>query len=642
MNIRVKLSAWLIILCFFAKAQNRDSLTNPDSANLAINTFEFLYQPIPKVFRTIDRYTILSDLSFCTEPIRQNWKAQAYLEDNHRLHLPFESNLEELKKLFYSDPYLLQRKDEKNLMMSLWRSRIVNIQNNGELPEAVKYGMAYFLPDQKMQWTDYLYFVTQLMQEHYSYHYDYKRVKPSMPGAGDVLGITDIFRTFRAYDTTSVAGVCRDIHEVGLRVLREIGNMYIQYHKPSEKSSMDNYLYLVSWVTQSSHHVTLIAYDPLNPSHQYELDWGRLIQKNNIRSYDHGRNYGNVYRVWQYDTKRDWVKPIDFKRTETGNILDQRIYSAEEKMEFRGIDPGESYSLVGTSRQKNNSTIDLAVGNMANQQDFVVLSFLKRWQNKKHFVQSSSAFALQAMQVNDVIKKNVLFPGYDFSTSLSTLVMPRFLIKINTRPIRLWYNTELSFYCNNHLEALVNAQYFNSTTSNYAEFTTSGDIGFYSTQGITLVWPSLKKNNLTRFSLQNRSFVIPKEIRLMTVDPTVFVNNLSWVNIARNLSFQWQRSLSAQYYYQIALATEHTQLNHTFGNFKILLAYNAHPNMQWTGTISTFRRLSGTDLFWYGPDQESFILNLLLKKPKLNFSLAGRRFDNNELTIGASIQYQFQ
>ena len=530
MNASVILYAGLILFCFYANANNRDFLPNTDSTKFGINTFEFLYQPIPKVFTTIDRYTILSDLSFCTEPIRQNWKAQAYLEDNHRLYLPFESNLEELKKLFYSDPNLLQRKDEKNLMMSLWRSRIVNIQHNSELPEAVNYGMAFLLPNQKMQWTDYLYFVTQLMQEHFSYHYDYKRVKPSMPSAGDVLELTDMFRTFRAYDTTSVAGVCRDIHEVGLRVLREIGNMYIQYHKPSDKLSMDNYLYLVSWVTQSSHHVTLIAYDPLDPKKQYELDWGRLIEKNNIRSYDHGRNYGNVYRVWQYDANRDWVKPIDFKRTETGNILDQRIYNADEKMEFRGIDPGESYSLAGASRQKNNATIDLAMGSMANQQEFMALSFLKRWQNKKHFVQSSTSFAIQAMQVNDVAKKNVLFPGYDFSTSQSTLVMPRFLFKINTRPIRLWYNTELSFFCNTNLEALVNAQYFNSATREYAEFTTSGDMGFYATQGMTLTWPSLKNNNLTRFSLQNRSFVIPKEIRLMTVDPAVFVNNLKNTN----------------------------------------------------------------------------------------------------------------
>ena len=128
----------------------------------------------------------------------------------------------------------------------------------------------------------------------------------------------------------------------------------------------------------------------------------------------------------------------------------------------------------------------------------------------------------------------------------------------------------------------------------------------------------------------------------MTVDPAVFVNNLAWVNIARNLSFQWQRSLGANCYYQIALATEHTQVNHTFGTFKMLLAYNANSNVKWTGTICTFRRLSGTDLFWYGPDQDSFILNLVLNQPKLNFSLFGRRFDNDELTIGTSFQYQFQ
>ena len=639
MYTKIASMVWLLLLCQMATAQSNAYLWGEDSSQMDVTRLQFFYQQTPEIYHTLDRYHVVSDLSNDKYLIPYNWKIQAALETKDRLHLPFEANLDYLRKLFYIKPNDLQKIDYKSLILGLWRTQLVNIQRDENLPAAIHYGMDYLLPDQKLKWTDYLYFVTLLMEEHYDYHYDHQRVKPSMPSAGDVLGVADIFKTFRAYDTTSVAGVCRDIHDTGLRLLREMGDAYFSYNYPYKSIDMDDYLYLVSWVTQSSHHVTLIAQNPLQPQQQYELDWGRLIEKENIRGYDHGRNYGNVYRIWQYDKNTDWIKPIGFKKTSLGNVLDQRFYLPEEKIRLSGIDPGESYNYVGITRRKNNATIDLSIGKMANDQTFTVLSFFKRWQNNRHFLQTSTAFALQAVQYNDVKQKNVFFPGYNFSTSQATLVMPRLMAEIQTRPIRFLAKTKLSFFGLANLEGLVNAQHFISENQNYAEFTTSGDGGLYCTQGVKVTWPSDDKTQLTALTLQNRSFVIPKEIRLMTVDPEVFVKNLAWVNIAQDLIFHWNRQLNENMSYSFSLIAEQTQGNRLYGDIWASLLFAHNPNVKWRLMVGSFRRINGRELFWYSPDMDSCVLSLLLEKPKMTLSLAGRRLDNRELNLALSVAY---
>lgn len=639
MYTKIVFIGWVLMLCQITWAQSIVYPNGDDSTQMDVTRLKVHYQQTPHIYHTLDRYHLVSDLSHDACLIQNNWKIQEVLEINNRLNLPFAANLDYLQKLFYTDPNALRKRDEKSLMLGIWRSKIVNIQDDGELPLAVQYGMDYFLPNQKLQWSDYLYFVTLLMEEHYDYHYDHQRVKPSQPSAGEVLGVADIFKTFRAYDTTRVAGVCRDIHDTGLRLLREMGSAYFSYHYPDKSIDMDDYLYLVSWVTQSSHHVTLIAQNPLQPQQQYELDWGRLIQKENIRGYDHGRNYGNVYRIWQFDAKSDWIKPIDYKKTILGNILDQRIYQAEERIRLSGIDPPESYSYASFTRRKNNTTLDIATGKLANEQNFTALSYLKRWQHTGHFLHTSTAFAFQALQYNDVIKKNVFFPGYEFTTSQSTLVMPRLMMGVNTKPIRILPQTELSFFGLASLEALLNAQHFLSSTQNYEAFTTSGDGGFYCTQGVKFQWQSARKESLASVVFQNRSFVIPKEIRLMTVDPHVFVDNLAWVNVARDLIFNWQQNPGGRYSYSLSLAAEHTQKNRFYGDLRAILNYKPNAHFRWRIMAGSFRRISGMDLFWYGPDTDSVVVSCKLSKPMLEFSLAGTRLDNREINLAVMMSY---
>ncbi|MBK9688489.1 MAG: hypothetical protein IPO65_12340 [Saprospiraceae bacterium] len=154
-----------------------------------------------------------------------------------------------------------------------------------------------------------------------------------------------------------------------------------------------------------------------------------------------------------------------------------------------------------------------------------------------------------------------------------------------------------------------------------------------------MTWPSDDKTQLTTLTLQNRSFVIAKEIRLMTVDPSVLIRNLAWVNIARDLLFDWQRKLGSRYSYVVSIAAEQTQGNRFFGDVKARISYDATPYQRWSLMVGSFRRISGMDLFWYGPDTDSCVLSLQLGKPKLAFSLAGRRLDNRELNLALSVAY---
>ena len=59
----------------------------------------------------------------------------------------------------------------------------------------------------------------------------------------------------------------------------------------------------------------------------------------------------------------------------------------------------------------------------------------------------------------------------------------------------------------------------------------------------------------------------------MTVDPSVLVRNLVWVNIARDLLFDVQGRLSSKYSYAVSFAAEQTQGNRFFGDVKARICF---------------------------------------------------------------------
>ena len=122
--------------------------------------------------------------------------------------------------------------------------------------------------------------------------------------------------------------------------------VYFEHFYPDKKIDFDEYLFLQSWTTDASQHVTLSLINPLDTKVVYELDWGRVIEKRNISGYNNGRLYGNTFRIWQYNKEKQMSVPIDFKRTQFGKILDEDILTPDEYRQFNGIYDEEYYSNI--------------------------------------------------------------------------------------------------------------------------------------------------------------------------------------------------------------------------------------------------------------------------------------------------------
>lgn len=411
---------------------------------------------------------------------------------------------------------------DKEIIWAAWRNRTVRIINEAELPTVMNEGVDLLLQNGYSDLSsDILPFVSMLMEEQRYYHFDDSRIIIGGGKVGGIVDITHFFEVLRSMDNTQHAGVCRDVHDAGLRMLRPVLSEYYKNIHPGLNFNPDEYLYLQSWVTTSGQHVTTTFIDPYNRKLQYELDWGKVVEKTNHYGYDNGRNYGTVFRMWKFDSQKDLTVPLTFAYTETGKLLNSHFFDENDEQAFSGMSEKSYFNEISAMHQKKkNHDLSFAAG-ILSQSEYYATGTYRYFQKEKvwwNFIKYNGKAGLQLFLKEDHLRKNSFMNEVN-SAILSLTTQPRYQTSLSNIPVQIGKRSEFHFYINGTADFI--SVLYKSFGESTASFSKTGDAGLYITQGFQLdMRPVAGKKLYLR--MQNRSFLIANEVRRMAPNPFDF------------------------------------------------------------------------------------------------------------------------
>lgn len=633
---RNRLTAFLLFCLITTNTLSQEA--DSTQADKFIITFEF--NENPTIFNALERYHLIMDLTKNNRVNKLNQDAYNYLSQQTQPGLSFNETYNLLQN---SDLFMVSRASKLELSYAVWRAKLINIKHDNELPEIMDYGLNNLISEGYTDLSKHVFpFISMLMAEHKKYYYDHSRTKAFGQEARGVYTVTRMFSTFKVPGRTAVLGVCRDIHDVGLRMIRELTTNYYSQLYPNLKINMDDYIFLTSWVTQDSQHITISYIDPLKPETIYELDWGRLIKKIDNYGYEHGRNYGNVYRVWHFNSEKNISIPIDYKKTMIGNIFADQAYNAAETDAFCGIKNAEPYSAMKLYSLPNKQiNWQLSAGSMALSQKFVLsgLSHRSKEINIAKGISFRGAASLQAMLLEESKKKNVMFPRYHYTSSRAVLVLPRYTASFKLFEMQISEKIQSSFQLHNSIEILFHAnRSVTDAVENPREINTAGDGGIYTTQAYHISYNN--KDFKSKLILQNRSFLIPKDVRLMSPNPFEMVGSAKIVSPARDIILNTEYSGTGSFGFETKTVLEFTNMDNILFYGRLDAQQRIRPLGYVYLGMSLYRNLKGFPYFWYPINRELLHFGISDLSQRLK-AVVFLQNTGNEFTKGIKLQYGF-
>jgi hypothetical protein len=613
----------------------------PDSLNTKVKKYSLNYNQIPEIYQGMYRYHISSDYTGNMKMYDIDLKIQTFLSENNMSENQFEENYRFIQDNYVSYYEELKTATELELLYGVWRSRLLKIQDESEIKMLMDYGVNYLLANGYTRLEDILPFVTMLMQENYEFHYDKTRIQSFGEGATGIITTVDIIKTFETHSDLYTAGVCRDVHDMGLRMLREICTTYYSTLYPEKNINIDDYLFLTSWATHNSQHVTISLIDPLNEDKTYELDWGRFIEKYDNVGYEHGRNYGNVYRVWNFDPKKNITRPIDSKKTGVGNFFDDNLYSTADFDAFTGIKCIEPYSSFKMERKyKRRISLNSSIGIMSQNQKFIMASLFHTSRELKigKYIKYDGIIAFQTMLMEEHQKKNLMFPIHDFTLATVLYGFPRYIANFRSNDLNLGRSLSANLYLANSIELFVYEDYFHTTDAEeYNRRFQSGDGSVFLTQGLRLHYKKPTSIFESELKIQNRGFLIPKEVRLMSANPFELVANATMVSPAKDIIL----NNSFEFTNHFSLTTRSILEFTNQKNLLTLNSINVRKKMNKIGSIDLQvgfnRNLKGHHYFWYPVNKNWVEIGYLNRKQNFRTSFAIQNYNDKEFSCGVQL-----
>lgn len=629
------ISCFVLIKLQHSVAQNKDSIIN--KANL----FSVTYNPIPSIFKGMYRYKVINDYTNKWHSHAINQSIQNNLSEKQLLNNSVEQNYIFLKGEPSRNDYKISLATDEELYFGIWRAKLLTIKNENDLKEIMNYGTSFLL-SKGYTIPDILPFISLLLQEHTDYHYDNYRTKIFEKNSKGIVSLVDIMQKYNNYTNPEVIGVCRDVHDAALRMTREICTTYYNTLYPEKKINIDDYLFLTSWATQSSQHVTVSLIDPLNTKKTYELDWGRLIEKNNNVGYEHGRNYGNVYRVWKFDSKKNITKPLDNKKTSVGNFLDDQLYNDKEFDAFAGIKYVEPYSAFKFEKKLNSKIkLNTSLGTLSQSQKFAQATLYKRSEEKKlgKLLLYSGTSSFQTLLIEEGEKKNLMFPINNYNWSSVLYFFPRYIANLKTKNFYLSKNISCNFFTYGSIELFLYTDAYKLSISKKAYHSQSADGGIYFSQGYMFNYKSNNSKFNAELKLQNRSFLIAKEVRLMSPNPIELLSNATLVSPAQNLILNLVYDFTSNIKIKTKSIVEYTNQKNILSENQLEVQSKTHKIGYFIVSGAICKNLKGIQYFWYPVNRAKAELNFLNKKQSFKVGLNAQFYEKKEVYFGTQISF---
>jgi len=513
----------------------RDSTSGDNGNSIFIN-----FRAIPELAKFEKRYRILTNANEDLHAVEVSYSLQNTLESAGHNDSSILKGFDYLKNnwttIVLTNPEIPV--GQKEIYYGAWRNKLVKSTSDDEIKQVMSDGTRQLIG---LGYTDlgkdFLPFITGLMEESHMINYDHARLFPGK-ASRRIVSSVEILNALDAQDYRVKAGVCRDIHATGRELLKSLSETWFDHFYPEKKIDLDDYIFLQTWTTNKSQHVTISLINPINTNEVYELDWGRVIEKENITGFNSGRLYGNNYRIWQYNSEKQKTIPVDFKRTQFGKILDEDILTREEYRQFNGIYDEEFYSDI--SYQKNSGRsgkMKYSLGTYHPWQKYFLTTWVSRSDRKKitGFLNHSNTFALQAALNEDTRKKNFLYPQNDWKSVVSLMTVPRYISSFRM-PEYTFGNFTLETYLKQQVDLffIVNSFSFydniNDRQSN--GFAVSGDGNITFSNGFNIRYNTRNRTFSTSAGVQARSCMLANDIRNFSPNPSILLPNVKIITPA--------------------------------------------------------------------------------------------------------------
>jgi hypothetical protein len=596
---------------------------------------------VPQFGKYENRYEILSNVNNNYSVVDNNYAIQTFLASSGYNDSLVVSSFSWLKKGMTNQKLSLSIDDntgtsiEKQLFFGAWRNKIIRSSTSDQIMESVTEGtkalLSFGYSDLDM---DFLPFITMLMEENHLMNYDISRTRLGRSSKG-VVTSAKILNAMEAQDPSVEAGVCRDVHETGREILSTMFDVYFSYKYPERQIDPDDYIFLQSWTTDASQHVTLSMMDPIDSKKVYELDWGRVIRKTDIPGYNNGRLYGNTFRIWQYSKSKQKTIPIDFKRTDFGYILDESILTDEEYTQFNGAGSEIFYSDLRYIRNiSSNGRLSLSLGSYHPMQKYFLSGYRYDFTTKmkSHFLKHSGTIALQAAFNEDTERKVLLYPEKDWRMTMSLMGIPRFISSFKLSDIKISRDFTFNAFFDQQLDVFLIINSFR--TGEPVKITKSGDANLSFSNGFNFMFQPEKSYYKSIFTFQARSSLLPNDIRLMSPDPGVVFSNLRFITPAIDAINTTIIKTGQRGEVSIRSLFEFTNLNSIIFSGSVSGRLAISENRNFEASAGFDEQIKGLNYFWYPAGNRKIDFRYNISNTTLAFSLM--KFPRSTTSINLS------
>jgi hypothetical protein len=433
------------------------------------------------------------------------------------------------------------------------------------------------------------------------------------------------------------------VQETGRELLKTLAETWYSHFHPELEVNLDDYIFLQSWTTNKSHHVTTSLIDPLDTRKVYELDWGRVIERRNNAGYNNGRLYGNNYRIWRFDKTKQITAPVDFKRTHFGKILDENILTRQEYIQFNGIYDNETYSDLRYSRDFGKygwTTFSLGTYNPG--QHYFLAGWAYETKKKKitSFLYHSSLFALQGVIHEDTRKKQIMYPQIDWQFAGSIMGIPRIISRFGSKQIHITRNLSAEAFLNQQFDIfLIGNTFYMADTTEKNDLSGSGDGNLSFSNGFNLLYRSGNRF-WSSSTLQARSTMLPKDIRLFTPNIFTLVPSLRFITPAFDIMTSGTFNITGNTGMGYDLMLEFTNLESVifsgFGSLRLGFSGGDHLDLS-AGMIQQVR---GIEYFWYPASKRWFDLRYTNNNNSL--SVSALKYPGSNISFNVSLRLSWQ
>jgi len=647
------LGSLFILNCSYAAISNPDiskdtiliSHTSKDSL------IAFNYRMLPAVAKYAPRFKILSNVNSDYRPIFINYSLQNFIKKENFSDSALLNSLNRVNANMVSgkDLYTLigdyNPFTEKELFYGVWRAQLTKSSSEAEIRQSVINGTNALIDlGYSDMARDFFPFITALMEEQHLYNYDLTRTSSFSKGSRGIVTSVEILNALGSQDFYQKFGVCRDIHETARELIKPMCEVYFDHFYPDKNIDFDEYLFLQSWTTDASQHVTLSLINPLDTKVVYELDWGRVIEKTNISGYNNGRLYGNTFRIWQYDKEKHISVPIDFKRTQFGKILDEDILTPEEYQQFNGIYDEEYYSNIRYLKKIGKyGNLNFSAGGYYPGQKYFLTSWFLNTERRRvtNFLKHSNTIAFQIALHEDTRKKALLYPQRDWQSAYSIMGVPRLISKFETKKFEITRNITFDAYLNQQLDIflIVNSFHINDTLKN-KENTHSGDGNISFSNGFNFDLFSDNKRIFSSLTLQARSCLLPKDIRLFSPNPAVLLSNIRFITPAIDVISNTLVNINEKTSISVNAMIEFTNKDAILFSGSLSAKIKISENLDFVTSVGGNDQLKGMHYFWYPVSKNRIDFQVNYYSNVLSLSLL--KMPDNRPTINISFRRYLQ